>query len=212
MRIMGLLETKKCLTPDDRIALRHDILDMRPKHAESVLTKFIGLVTDTDTAWCPIYLRRRLCLTLDYGSVIDDLCDRVSHHCTSELRDWWTKNDSLRKLERDQHMQNIQAWKRYQHIRSSILEGCKLSFDTQILHLTYPEIMWENVSSYPRQVWSAFQPGKMPNNLRSAFVYATRNVPMCRDQNDEWIHAKMSKRMRWWRGYKSLPYVAFVAT
>lgn len=205
--ICDQVSTKGCLDTEDRIRIRFHTAQTSKEEARRILQVIMHLFINPEsvTEWNRDF-KRKMMDTLEYGSIVDDLCDRLRSTDVKELESEWSTSDNFRARDRLQHLERMEEFRLYRLLRAKVIQRCKIYFDGGILQASYPEVNWDDCSKYMDNFWTKFQPNKMPSDLRYAFVYATRNVLNCRDQNNEWINHKVRRQARWWRGRRPLPH------
>ena len=199
------LREKGCINADDRIALRKQMLHMSSSDALECLQTCVSVVEGRSETSCPIDIRKSFASSLECGTIVDDLCDIVAIANKDDVTRKWS-TETLQQLKmRKEHLKRTSFCKLYTVLHNNFMKKCAHFYDSQILQATYPEIDWDNCTSYHESLWRRFQPDKMPYAMRGAFVYATRHVGACKAQNNEWVHRHMRRRMKWWSAHQSLP-------
>ena len=200
------IRAKGYLDSADRLWNRDHTSKMNKEEARKALQLLVCLFVLPEVE-CPVEprLRRRMVDSLEYGTIVDDLCDLLRSEDPTELSATWKSTELIQRRERHRHLQQVEELRLYRSLRTKAYRKCKAYFDKGLLQATYPELEWDDCAKYVTTTWGRFQPDRMPAGLRSAFVYATRNVPTCRDQNEEWINRKVRRQMQWWMGRRPLP-------
>ena len=203
--IFDTLRERGHLSSNDRHFIRKTTFTLSPEEASAYLQTCVCTIEDLDNNPCPPDLRKVFKSSLQYGSIVDDLCDVIAVTDKRKLNDIWSNRERQQECARLAHLQNAEMMKCYMRLKFMILKKCRKLYEHGLLRLTYPEIDWEKCSSYHVSTWSKFQPEKMSFHMRAAFVYATRDVVVCRAQNEAWIHKIIHHRTRWWSYRKTFP-------
>ena len=76
--LINIVESCSYIDSTARNHIRNEICNIEVDDAKEALKKLVDLVVSEKVDWCEGEIRLRLKNALEHGSIIDELCDRIS--------------------------------------------------------------------------------------------------------------------------------------